>query len=716
MIGALLALAMSRTVVPTVYLPPFQGDPCAKFAKPPAEAGDAKRLITLDDQVSMANIGRADPNRAPSSFGISPDRQHIAFLVTRANAAANAFCRQLLVAPMSGQGNAIEIDRGGQFIRDDFSLRDFAAIKAGWDKPDTPRWSPDGTHVAFLKREDNSTQVWIADATGREPARQVTHLPDDVDDFAWAPDGKSLVVSSRPGLRLAATAIAQEGLRGFLYDDRFSPQFADRPIPTGTIPFAYSWVSPGEGASRPAKASERALLDPPHPAEVPKTARQFRPGPAGYAAWLEPKFPAHILSPTRIVMADDKGQRQVCDRKSCEGVINLWWAPKEHALYIARLAGWAHSQMALLRWDIGESAPKQIVISNDVFIGCASSGEELVCEREGSLQTRRLVAIDMHSGRQRIIYDPNPLFQHLRLGPVQRFYFRNSYGVESYADLVLPPDHKPGQKYPLVVVQYISFGFLRGGTGDEVPVQPLAARGFAVLSFQRPDLLPAAYTATTEAQMRSAMKDKWADRRQVESSLEMAIQRAIATGAVDPTRMGISGHSDGSSTAQFALVNSHLFKAASLGSCCEDMYTFALAAGPYFTDFLRTMGYRYFDPGEKAFWTPMSLILNIDKVNTPILIQTGDSEYEGGLDVVEDYRHHHKAIEMHVFPNEPHFKWQPAHRAAMYDRVVDWFAFWLQHSKDCSAAKDARYRRWQAMSGAPSPASLRCRNGASPTP
>jgi dipeptidyl aminopeptidase/acylaminoacyl peptidase len=289
-------------------------------------------------------------------------------------------------------------------------------------------------------------------------------------------------------------------------------------------------------------------------------------------------------------------------------------------------------------------------------------------------------------------------------------------GVESFADLVLPPDHRAGERHPLIVVQYRSRGFLRGGTGDEVPIQPLAARGFAVLSFDRPDFPPEAYLATSEAEIRTLSEDAWADRRQVQSALEIAVQRAIDTGAVDSTRMGISGFSDGGSAVQFALINSDLFKVASMGSCCEDLYSFALAAGPRFTDYLRDMGYPYFEPGTETFWQPMSLLLNVDRIDVPILIQAGDSEYEGSLDVIETFSHNDKAIELYVFPDESHVKWQPAHRLAMYERVTEWFEFWLMGRMNCDPSHERQYARWRAMEGGLSRQRLRCYAGPSAGP
>lgn len=225
-----------------------------------------------------------------------------------------------------------------------------------------------------------------------------------------------------------------------------------------------------------------------------------------------------------------------------------------------------------------------------------------------------LAAIDADTGVGRVIHDPNPSWAHKQTGAVERFRFHNAYGVESYADLVLPPLHKRGERHPLVVVQYISDGFLRGGTGDEVPIQALAARGFAVLSFARPDLVDSVRRSRSELELLQKNREDWLDRRSVQSSLDQAIALALATGAVDRERMGISGFSDGTSTTQWALLNSSMFKVAAMGACCEDMVAYALAGGPAFEEFGRTIGYRFFEPDAAQFWKPMSLTENAARV------------------------------------------------------------------------------------------------------
>lgn len=707
-----LATLLAQSILPAEVALPAEGDPCARLRG----HGETARPASSRDLAELTDMGRSDPNDAPSPFGVSPDGEWIAVATRRGNPDTNSYCQKLVAISLRHPGEARELDRGGEFIRDIFVLRNLTAVGAGYAKVITPRWSHDGKRVAYLKRVAGSNQVWIADAQGQSAADQATRLPDDVTDFAWSSDSSALILATRPALRRHAKAVAEEARVGFLFDERFSPQLADLPFPTGALPTEYVHWNLADGSWRAASTDEVAILNPARPDSVPRTARTFASGPANRHAWTEARYPERLLSPSQLVVADGIGRRQTCAQRRCEGVSRLWWSPDARTLYALQRTGWAMSQAGLLAWRRGEKSPRQVMVTDDALIGCAKPAREIICAREGATQTRRLVAIDPETGRERLIFDPNPEFGQLHLGRAQRFRFRNDFGVESYADLVLPPGHRNGERHPLVVVQYISDGFLRGGTDDEFPIQALAAKGFAVLSFSRPDFVAAALNAASDVAMRQANRENWTDRRSVQSSLEIALRHAVATGAVDPARMGISGFSDGTSTVQWALINSSLFKVAALGACCEDLNAYPLMAGPAFEQFGREMGYRFFEEDAAAFWKPMSLVLNADRIATPLLIQTGDSEYTIGLDVVAAWRRHNNPVELYVLNDEPHFKWQPSHRLAMYERSVEWFQFWLMGRMNCAPSKAAQYARWKIMKGAPDPAELTCETSASRLP
>lgn len=305
---------------------------------------------------------------------------------------------------------------------------------------------------------------------------------------------------------------------------------------------------------------------------------------------------------------------------------------------------------------------------------------------------RSLVANDV-----RPIFDPNPEWRSLSLGTVTRLRFTNAYGIATFGDLVMPPDHRAGEKHPLIVVQYESRGFLRGGTGDEYPIALYAAHGYAVLSVQGPVSISWSRGASTPAEVNRLDRVDWIDRRSVLSSLVAGVRVAIATGAVDAKRIGVTGVSEGASGAQFALLNSHLFRAAAVSTCCDESYVINVLDGPGGTPWFRNMGYPSLTGNHAAFWKDMSLRDNAGTMATPLLMQIGDGEYLGALESYAALREHNRPVELYVFPDEYHFKWQPKHRQAVYLRSLDWFDFWLRGLSDPDPQKSEQYARWSAL-------------------
>lgn len=675
-------------------------DPCSVFDTASSPATNAPRSVTGYDLATLVDIGRSDPYDSQYPFEISPDGTQIAFVTRQGNPASNLYCQKLLIVPLSGEGEAREVDRGGKFLRQVMDLRNLAAVESGIAQVNTPHWSNDGRTLAYLKRVGEHTQIWTIPIDTGSPV-QATFLPFDVEDFRWARDGSGFIVSGRPELAEAERAIDKEARGGFLFDARFSPMMSDRPYPIGNFPSQYFHVEAGAREMRPALPGEIAAFGSPTAGLGSVHAGQYSKSDRGHEAWIEKRFPAQLLSPRRLRIRWRSGQETICEDPICARIRQIGWSGAGRTLYFLARTGWAQSETSLYRWEADQPTPSKVMGTEDALIGCIIGEKEMICAREASRQPRRIVAIDLKKGRARTIFDPNPLFLTLHLGTVQRFRFQNAFGVECYADLVLPPNTRPGDRHPLVVVQYNSQGFLRGGTGDEVPIQLLAARGFAVLSFQRPFNPPGLEGATSELDYRKRVRRDWIDRRSVQSALEGAVAAAIATGKVDGDRMGISGFSEGTSATQWALINSRLFKVAALGMCCEDKVTLPLNGGIGYEKYLREMDYSLFEKASDSFWAPLSLAQNVDKIDVPILVQDGDQEYEAGLDVLQAFRSRGKPIELHVFPGEPHIKWQPAHRLAMYERVSDWFDFWLQQRRDCASEKEAQYARWQAMRGAP---------------
>jgi dipeptidyl aminopeptidase/acylaminoacyl peptidase len=201
----------------------------------------------------------------------------------------------------------------------------------------------------------------------------------------------------------------------------------------------------------------------------------------------------------------------------------------------------------------------------------------------------------------------------------------------------------------------------------------------------------------SDLELDRAQITNWNERRSLLSSLVTGVRMLLARGIIDPARIGLTGLSDGASATRFALVNTRIFAAAAISSCCTDTNAMMNAGGIGFADAERNVGYPPTIDHDEAFWAPYSMSLSAKRMDRPLLMQLADSEMNLSLETFMALREAGQPVEMYVFPDERHVKWQPAHRRAIYERNLDWFDFWLRGRKDPDPAKAEQYRRWDAM-------------------
>jgi dipeptidyl aminopeptidase/acylaminoacyl peptidase len=140
--------------------------PAAARASMPARPGE----FTVEDLLKLERV--SDPQ-------LSPDGTRVAFVVTEANLAANSRASHIWMVKTEG-GTPVQV---------------FASAKSD----DTPRWSPDGKHLAFISTRDGESQIWIGDVGGEgTPAtpRKVTSIATEAAGVKWSPDGKWLAFVS----------------------------------------------------------------------------------------------------------------------------------------------------------------------------------------------------------------------------------------------------------------------------------------------------------------------------------------------------------------------------------------------------------------------------------------------------------------------------------------------------------------------------------------
>ena len=662
-------------------------------AIPPA--GGEKRPIVADDLIRLRDIGPKHPSANDPILSLSPDGSRVSFQIRQADPDTDSYCLAMLVMPITPGGTPIVVDTGGEYIRVNQEMGDLTNYPSGYTEIITPKWSPDGKFIAFKRRDKGRTQAWVAAVDGHL-SRAVSDLPFDVEDIAWSTDAQSLIVSGRPGLDDASKAIQAEGQNGYLFDDRFIPFGGNAPWPRDDISRQAFLINVATGHAQPATEAEKAHIFPTQPVRGAGKGSLSILGPAGDVAWTAFSDPNNVTSPERLHVSDGSGKTWTCDLAICAGTRAIWWRGDGEIVF-QKLEGWARSETGLYVWNFHTDKVRQILRTKDLLAGCQIGINVLICGHEAYAQPREIVQIDLTTGRLRTVFDPNPEFKAIEFGPVQRLQYINSFGVPGFADLVLPPRRKPGEKVPLVVVQYLNRGFLRGGINDEVPIQLFAANGIAVLSFED-TLSPGSVKGGASWEAISAYdRVNWLGHRSTQELLELAVRRSIATGAIDSKHLGITGISAGSNNARWALLNSDLFSAAAIGSCCEDTTSIFTLYGEQGGNEMRRYGYPGLTADGKAFWAPFSMRLNAGRMKTPLLMELADHEYLASLESYFSLKEQRAPVEMYVFPDEFHEKWHPIHRRALYTRNLDWFKFWLLGQEDNTPAKQDQYKRWRTL-------------------
>ena len=114
-----------------------------------------------------------DGRNVVGQVAVSPDGQHVAFVVATTNLAKNTTITRIWI--------------------------DDSPVTAG-EHDANPTWSPDGRFLAFTSRRgetkgDSTLHVLPVDAAGE--IRTLCTMPDGLGDLAWSPDGRLLAFTSR---------------------------------------------------------------------------------------------------------------------------------------------------------------------------------------------------------------------------------------------------------------------------------------------------------------------------------------------------------------------------------------------------------------------------------------------------------------------------------------------------------------------------------------
>lgn len=253
--------------------------------------------------------------------------------------------------------------------------------------------------------------------------------------------------------------------------------------------------------------------------------------------------------------------------------------------------------------------------------------------------------------------------------------YANKRGDKLQMMLTYPANYQPGKKYPMVVYYYETLSnthhqYVVPSERAVYNTTVFSQEGYFVL---RPDI---------RFQARSP---GWSGLDCVTS----AVKAALATGMIDPARVGNMGHSWGGYQSAFYAVHGHgLFAASIAGAPLTDlisMYGYSSGnsglpeTGHYETSQERMDVPLWADPKD---YISNSTVFATDSLQTPLLLEEGDADgnvnYYQSMELYNFGRRLGKQVVFLVYEGENHNVARPESQADYHRRQLEWFGHYLK--------------------------------------
>lgn len=675
---------------------------CIGLAVRAADAGSSPGIasVSIRQLVEVVDIG---------SVSVSPDGRRVAFRTERASVERNTYDTVWYVQPTDGSGPPRRLGEGGAPLR----------TTGGLSAREPVLWSPDGRWIFYRAVFAGRVEVWRAavDGSRTEP---VVRDPANVRQFSLSADGSILTYSvgaTREAVRDAERAEYDHGVHIDrtvpLGDDLYRSGFHEGRLATQRLvdnelerfpllhqaPDHWKTVDLATGAihaqavdALPAKSAATAGLSKRF-GRIVSMAEDYGSGHIALLVHSGHEGGKAGRSPPELAMLRKKASRSLtkCAASPCVGkpITNIVWRPGGAEVVFTVTA--PDDRQSIFRWIVASGAVVPVVASSGQVGGggrwepgsCGVSPNALVCVTARADRPPRLERIELDSGKRDVLFDPNEALARnmAQSVPVREIHWVDAHGTRFSGQFypAKPQGHKPP---PLFIAYYRCSGFLRGGVGDEWPLAPLALHGISALCINAPP-------TPSDAVKRY---------RQGQSAVESAVAYLGSLGDIDPDRVGMGGLSFGAEVTMWNAMYSHVPRAISVSTPVVSPMARTLFGlwGDVYASRLKRF-WQLGSPKETPErWRLLSPYYDAGRIKVPVLMQMSEQEYRSGLDYIVPLIREHRA-DVYVFPNEPHQKFQPQHKLAVYERNLDWFRFWLLGMKDSDPAKSQQYARWEEM-------------------
>jgi dipeptidyl aminopeptidase/acylaminoacyl peptidase len=596
------------------------------------------------------------------------------------------------------------------------------------DSESKPQWSPDGKYLAFLtsrrnddeddekKNKKKGAQVWLLNRAGGE-AQTLTDIEGNIDDYAWSPDSKRLLLivddpdpaadpekmegwkrKTKPPIVIDRYAFKndQSGylgkLRSHLYlfdiaskklDQLTSGNFDDRSAswsPDGT---RIAFVSERDKDPDRTNNPDIFLIDAKSGA-TPVKLTDFSGPDEGKPAWSpdgksiayvqgdEPRFYAYNLAKLAVIPASG-GRPRILTESLDRAVSSPIWAKDSKSILVIVEDDRAQY---LARVPATGGAPEPLTTGRRV-VNSPSLGSDGNVAVTASTSSEPYEVFAVEQGKLRKLTSQNAWVSDLAFAKVEDVTFTARDGTTVNGLLTRPGKASAGQKLPMIL-------WIHGGPNGQDDHsfdderEYFAANGYAVLQVN--------YRGSSGrgSKYQKAIYADWGNLEVVD--LLAGVDWAVTSGVADPDRLGIGGWSYGGILTDYTIATDPRFKAANSGAGS------ALQLSMYGSDQYVMQYETELGPPWKSqdLWIKVSYpFFRADRIKTPTLFMASEKDFNvpvvGAEQMYQALRSTGVDTQLVIYPDQHHGVLVPSYVRDRFERRLAWFDNYLKGGATPSA-------------------------------
>jgi acylaminoacyl-peptidase len=593
------------------------------------------------------------------------------------------------------------------------------ALTTGTYSDSSPRWSPDGTRLAFVSDRDGKPQLYIRWMDSGQIAK-LTDFENPPAGISWSPDGTqlaftSLVPAAPP--RIASMPAAPEGAKWAdspkIYEDliyRFNgpgylkPGYsqifiisadggAPRQLTTGNFPHGPNtgefggsyptWAPEGKSVILSMNGTSNFEYEPLHTevfeissADASIKQLTHRKGPNDSPAispdgkliaytGFDDRYQGHQTTHLYICNRDGSNPHEVTSKLDRD-VSSPRWSSDSKSIFVT-YADQGDTKLANISLD-GSSR----VLADHLNLGgsfSVSKNDAFAVQYDTPSDPGDVATASPSDPKVNILTNLNrELFTAKKLGAVEELWYESSFDhrkIEGW--IIKPPDFEPSKKYPLII-QIHGGPFSNYGDRFDLNAQIWAASSYVVLY--------------TNPRGSTSYGEEFANLIHLSYpgndfyDLNSGVDAILAKNYIDKDNLFVTGGSGGGVLTCWMIDRTDRFRAAASLYPVINWYSWTL------TSDLPSFGSLYWfngNPWDKADeYMKRSVISLVKDVKTPTLLMTGEEDWRTPISEAEQYYAALKLLKVESalvrFPGEPHgLQRRPSHQIAKIVYTQNWF-------------------------------------------